>query len=550
MINAIYNILGASKSTSTIPPAVADNFTANNVGIQTRAMDSGDTWTAQSGSIWATISGGARISTTTGIGLATVDKGWADVSLKLKIDVASSGTCGALFRYVDNNNYYRIEYAFTTGSGFRLVRVVGGVETVVKFRDHTALNLGSSVKPFDLEVYIFGNRVTAYVGSTVLDYTGLLNTTSTKHGIWMNRLGTNSYTIIKSFVCYKNISSIHWNAPEPPNAVNKVIVTTPSAYQVLQRNGTSANIGISGYYINDGSIRTIQASYNGGSYTTIATSSNGMFSGTLSGQSQGQGTLLVRVLETNHIATVPFVGIGDVIVTAGQSNMTGLGNTRTGYTTPGPKASKFANTYKWAELVEFVDNVDGQIDQVSLDTQIGAVYTMRVVSQFLADQNVPIAIIPCSMGGTSIVAWAKGASSTDRSTLYGSMIYRALQQPNGIKFVLWHQGESDALTVGFLGYAAYKSNLKALADNIFSDLGVPIVVSRIHKFDAPFITTQGQVDAINLAMNDASVENAHVLLGPNYDSPTRVASDIHFITAAEILDAGNRCWTAIKSLFY
>lgn len=551
MIGSAINYLLTNGKASGPVQVVADNFNGTSgASLSSRNSDSGDSWTVQSNTTVLfsgfVLTGGTVAASS----VATVDKGWSNVVMKIRIDIAAGGTCGFVFRFVDINNYYRIEYEFNSGSGFRLIQVSGGVETTLKFRDHTGLNQGTITKPFDVELYLYGNKVTAYVGATVLDYTGLANTTSTIHGIYTKKLGTNTYGYIKDFVCYNNTSSVDWTNIEPPNKVNPVIIKTPSTLQVLQRNGTTANINIQGYYLQDGLTHTIQASFNGAPYTTIATSSNGYFSGTLTAQSQGQGTLLVKVLDTGDLATIQYVGIGDVIVLAGQSNMSGMGNTRTLYTTSGPKASKFANTYKWAEMVEYIDNIDGQVDAVSNDATGGAVYIERVATQFIADQNVPIAVIPCSLGGTSILSWAKGASSVDRNTLYGSMIYRALQQPNGVKFVLWHQGESDALSNAFLGYPAYKSNLKALADNIYSDIGVPIVVSRIHKYDAPFSTTQANVDAINLAMNDASVENSHVLLGPNYDSPTRVSSDIHFITAAEILDAGNRCWAALKTLFY
>jgi hypothetical protein len=90
----------------------------------------------------------------------------------------------------------------------------------------------------------------------------------------------------------------------------------------------------------------------------------------------------------------------------------------------------------------------------------------------------------------------------------------------------------------------------ALAAAVWADLGVPVVVSRIHCWDGAPSTTQENVDEINAAMAYAAAENSHILLGPHFDSPTPVTTSLHFTTDADMINASSRMWSALENLFY
>ena len=105
-----------------------------------------------------------------------------------------------------------------------------------------------------------------------------------------------------------------------------ITVTSPQSYQILQRNGANvADIVISGTY--SGTPTAIEASFRLGAWQTIvATPAGGVYSGTLTAQAVGQGTLTVRFTnDTSQAAQIINLGIGDVFLVAGQSNAAGFG---------------------------------------------------------------------------------------------------------------------------------------------------------------------------------------------------------------------------------
>jgi sialate O-acetylesterase len=87
-----------------------------------------------------------------------------------------------------------------------------------------------------------------------------------------------------------------------------------------------------------------------------------------------------------------------------------------------------------------------------------------------AATGVPVGLVVCAHGGTSMAQWDPAEKSEGGSSLYGSMM-RQLQLAGGkVRGILWYQGESDANT------DAAKRYPKVFADFIGavrSDLGDP-----------------------------------------------------------------------------
>lgn len=315
------------------------------------------------------------------------------------------------------------------------------------------------------------------------------------------------------------------------------------AYQTIQRDGSNqADIVISGTY--DGVAPTaIQARWNGGAWTTIDNApAGGTWGGTLSNQSAGQGTLEVRPTDDLlAVYAVDYVGIGDVFVIAGQSNASGAGDNNQSYSHATLKATLFGNNYQWKNLVDPTDSSAGQVDAVSNDgANPGGSYWPLIATSFLADQGVPIAFVPCALWGSPIVDWLPGADHQDRSTLYGSMVYRALQV-GGIKAVLWHQGENDA-AIG-TSEADYNTRLDTIANAIAADLGCVIMPCKIHNITA-------DETAVNAAIATAWGDNANVAAGPDLSDLTTSPVNNHFTTNAHLATVAGRWWPAMQAEWY
>lgn len=333
-----------------------------------------------------------------------------------------------------------------------------------------------------------------------------------------------------------------------------ITISSPVDYRVYQRNGSNqANITISGTYI--GSPTAIEASWNGGAYTTIDdTLTGGTFSGTLSNQTAGQGTLTVRFAnDTSTSASKSYIGVGDIFVVAGQSNADGAGFNLQTYSHATLKASMFGNDDNWKQLADPVDVNTNYVDAISnwAGSTNGSVWPL-LATRFLAGQNVPVAFVPTSISGSTIANWQRNNSNPgDLNTLYGSM-YRRINAVGGIKAVLFWQGEVDARNAE--ASAIYKNSLSAFANNVYADFGVKVVDAQIGdsgRSDAYYL------NEIRLSQQSAWNDGENVLPGPvlydvNLSDETGegLVDGLHFKTDDDLQTAANRWWAAMDADFY
>lgn len=320
-------------------------------------------------------------------------------------------------------------------------------------------------------------------------------------------------------------------------------IFSPTAYRTFQRDGSDlADITIVGRVRN--AAGDVEARWNDGTWVIIASAVSGDFSASLANQSAGQGTLEVRLADYTDVnQSVSYVGIGDVFVIAGQSNASGRGTNYQGYGHATLKATIFANDGTWKEMADPTDSVASQLDSVSADTGLaaGSIWPLLATS-IMANQNVPIAFVPCAMGSTSITAWQPGANHVDRTTLYGSMNYRA--QIAGAKIVLWWQGETDALAA--MAQATYNGHLDTLAAAIASDIGCKIMPCRLQNSSG---ISDANEAAINAAIAEAWSDNVNVLPGPDLSD---IGSDdaYHLQGDVKLATAASRWWSSLQSALY
>lgn len=535
----------SSSSRSKAPSYILDQFSGtSNALLSSRPADTGQTWTVSAGAF--EVDGTAtRIRATAAFrgvpSIAYIDMKKTDVSVEMNFNYRNQTTniVGVIVRYVDNNNYYRIQVT-NAGNGFRIIQRLAGAETIVG----TFNNAQSAT---NIKATIIGNKITAINGSATITATMTNFLTSTKFGIY-NERSTNVNDVIQDNYDYlDNIVIWPGEGLQPPNALNPFSLEYPQPYEVYQRTGVNADIKVKGTILNTGGPVTIEGRFkSNATWTTIATNVQNSFTGQLASQT-GQGLFELRIAsDTSKTIGVFNVGIGDVYIIAGQSNASGRGDFSQSYTHATLKAGIFKNSYKWAELADPTDSSAGQVDLVTADVATGS-YWPLLATQMMAARGVPVAFVPCAIGGLPISVWATPTNHQDRTTAYGSMIYRALQV-FGVKAVLWHQGESDAVTNGFTTGAVYKPRLKALADSIFADLGVKTVVAKIHYWTEAPNTTIANVEEINQAMADAVAEDSNLLMGPDFHTPTDVTSGLHLLFTSQLQDAADRWWVRLNAL--
>lgn len=247
------------------------------------------------------------------------------------------------------------------------------------------------------------------------------------------------------------------------------------------------------------------------------------------------------------------MGIGDVYAVAGESNASGRSPTPQAYdpaqTLP-LRPALFGNDYNFQVLQDPYDSTVSQVDAVSKESvgnpAQGSIWPLLSTS-YIVRTSIPIMFIPCALGGTRISQWQPGASHTDRTTLYGSCVFRIQQQPNSVKAVLMWLGENDmnANTT----QTAFATGLQSFSDAIFADTGAPTVVPLNLTLPAGSLVSGTEQAAINAAIS-SSWGSHHVLAGPDLTVITCDSGDFFHIFASTLLQQAAGLWqTALNAAF-
>ena len=328
-----------------------------------------------------------------------------------------------------------------------------------------------------------------------------------------------------------------------PAITDTITIATPAQFKTFQRAAGVASIAITGTYT--GSPTSIEASFNGGAYATIVASpSGGTYSGTLSGQAAGQGTLTVRFTSnTAVLATKTYIGIGDVFVTAGDSVAEGRATNPQSYAHATLKATVFRQDDTWA---------DGN-DPVDIGTSNGSHWPL-LATYLMTDQGVPIAFITTGTGSTDVYGsgsnqWAKNNSG------YAEMISQvtaAAVGSNGIKGVLFHLGPNAIVNATTPTQANYNAALDTLVSNIVADIpGAPKVAfaicGEVGTGTPP--DRRAAEDHVRLAILEALGDNSNVVPGPVLVEQD-YSDNVHPSTDAQLLVVARRWWIAMKEGYY
>ena len=210
-------------------------------------------------------------------------------------------------------------------------------------------------------------------------------------------------------------------------------------------------------------------------------------------------------------ATAQLTGIlaGDLWVLAGQSNMEGVGDLAN-VTAPLEQAHSFDMSDHWGVAKEPLHSLPDAVDRVHwrknaageperltgpardkwiADRKKGAGLGLPFAQNMLARTHVPIGLIPCAHGGTSMDQWSPDLKDKGGDSLYGAMLRRVAAAGGKVAGILWYQGESDANAKDAPAFQAKFVSLVAAARQ---DLGLP---------DLPFYYVQigRHIDSKNVA---------------------------------------------------
>lgn len=135
------------------------------------------------------------------------------------------------------------------------------------------------------------------------------------------------------------------------------------------------------------------------------------------------------------------LGVGEVFITAGQSNAVNAGD-------PFPYTPEFASTFdpwsnRWSQAH----------DPMPVGNGTGGSPWPYFGDILAKELKVPVAVIAVGCGGTSLSQWqpdsapVKACENPHRGNLFSrlAITLKVLQAQGGVRAILWHQGESDTL---------------------------------------------------------------------------------------------------------
>ena len=320
-------------------------------------------------------------------------------------------------------------------------------------------------------------------------------------------------------------------------AAPRIVLRTPHAWQVVQRGSDDrADLVVSGRLIGAGGrVRVLW----GAARAVVRCDAAGRFVARLEDVPAGQADLEVRSARLpDVVCRRASVGVGDVYVIAGQSNASGRSRTLFAYSSEVLRAAMFGNDDRWRELRDPVDSADGQVDLISRDLGASGSVWPAVATALLAEEDVPVAFVPCARCGTSITQWQPGLrEKRPAGSLYSSMARRIAAVGGRARAVLFWQGERDARYR--MRPAAYAAGLEGLALALWRDFRTPLMVAQIGNLNADSV--DADTDGIRLAQARAWSAR-HVLQGPVlYD--VDLDGLVHFLQPDDVELAARR-WAA------
>lgn len=308
---------------------------------------------------------------------------------------------------------------------------------------------------------------------------------------------------------------------------NTITITSPTSWTLIQRTiaTNTANIAITGTYSGDVIPTAIEASYNGGAFTTIdASPSGGTFSGILTNQPIGNGTLTVRYTNDTGITTTSEnVAIGIKCLFWGQSNFVGVATNAQSYLGAAGYFHKYTVTNDvWEE---------GN-DPFTTSTSNGSLFPL-LANLLTAGKNIPVGFIGVAQGSTTLSQWQSGQTLNTRM-----LDYLTNSGGNNIEAIASWIGESDAAAA--TSEATFKSEYNAVINQLETLTGIKSVLCGIAENGA-------NQDNVRQWIQDIVSTNANALA---YVDMYAEFQALHYTTDQEALDAATALYNAMRDSFF
>jgi sialate O-acetylesterase len=212
----------------------------------------------------------------------------------------------------------------------------------------------------------------------------------------------------------------------------------------------------------------------------------------------GPYTLRFRLRhQPEQIAEVKELLVGDLWVLAGQSNMEGVGDL-IDVEQPHPLVHSYTMAESWEVAQEPLHWLCCSIDPVHHPEGVpptseahaewhrtrskGAGLGLPFAKAMVEATGVPVGLVPCAHGGTSMTQWSPELAHLGGGSLYGAMLRRVKAVGGKVKGLLWYQGESDANPNDVPLFAERFTRIVESVRADFGDPNLPFYTVQIGRF--------------------------------------------------------------------
>ena len=234
------------------------------------------------------------------------------------------------------------------------------------------------------------------------------------------------------------------------------------------------------------------------------------------------------------------IGVGDIYVTAGQSNMTGYGRDMA-FDPPTLGVHAFSNDDHWDIATHPLADALGSV-YTAKENGSGTSPALSFARTLKERLNLPIGIVPAAVGGSPLSEWHPEESATH----YRDMLLR-LEKVGKVKGILWFQGCSDANADHAEGYYDRFCRMVSLWRESIGE--IPLLTVQLNRWVGHDLEEEDRYwGLIRDAQRRAAMDLPQVYLVPSIDLP---ASDgIHNSSGANVIIGERLAYTALSELYH
>jgi sialate O-acetylesterase len=160
---------------------------------------------------------------------------------------------------------------------------------------------------------------------------------------------------------------------------------------------------------------------------------------------------------------------------------------------------------------------------------------------------VPIGLLPCALGGSSLEQWNPALKGEGGRSLYGAMLRRIAAVGGRVRGVLWYQGESDAtVEMGPTYRRRFADFIRAVRKDV-KDPGLPVLFVQIGRFIVPPDSLPQGWDLVREGQRRVEADLDHVAVVPAVDAS--LVDLIHLDTAGQIKVGRRLARAAAREVF-